>query len=478
MNHLKASLLVLGNLLTLFAFSQEKWDLRRCVDYAVANNITVKQSQIQEKLAQLQYLQLKDSRWPSLNLNTNQGFQFGRSIDPATNQFTNTPVTFLSGQLQTGVTLFNWFSVKNNIEANRLTVEANKAATEKIKDDISLNVANAYLTALLTYEQTKIAAVAIDQTKEQLRTTRKKVDAGALPELNAAELEAQLARDSATLMVAESNRQLNLLQLKAILNMDAALPFDITTPPVEMIPVESFAELEPNLVYNLAMANQPQQLANKYRYESSTYNIKVAKAGLYPTISGFGSLQSNFSSASKQPIGAPVVSVFPTSSFVNVTGNNFFVQVPVTRFNDFKTVGLGRQFDNNFRQSIGVSIQVPIFNGHQAKTNWQRSIVNQQNLVLQMQADSLTLKQNIYQAYQGAVSAFQTLQGRNKTLATSEYAYSLGKKRYDIGLLPTLDLLTLSTNVQRAMIEVVSAKFDYVFRMKVLEFYKGRGLKL
>ncbi|MES2775137.1 MAG: TolC family protein [Bacteroidota bacterium] len=460
------------------AVAQEKWDLRRCVDYAVSNNITIKQSQIQEKIAELQYLQLRDSRWPSLNFSTNQGFQFGRSIDPATNQFTNTPVTFLSGQLQTGVTLFNWFSKKNNIEATRLTVQANKAGTEKIKDDISLNVANAYLTALLAYEQTMIAGVAVDQTKEQLSITRKRVNAGALPELNAAELEAQLARDSATLMVAESNRQLNLLQLKAILNMDAAVPFDITTPPVELIPVESFAELEPNMVYQLAMNNQPQQLANKFRYESSQYNIKVAKAGLYPTISGFGSLQSNFSSASKQPIGTPITSITPTTSFVNVTGNNYFIQVPVTRYNEFNTVGFGRQFDNNFRQSVGIGLQVPIFNGHQAKTMWKRSIVDQQNLVLQMQADSLLLKQNIYQAYQGAVSAFQTLQGRKKTLETSEYALSLGQKRYDIGLLPTLDLLTLSTNVQRAKIDVVSAKFDYVFRMKVLEFYKGRGIKL
>jgi len=478
MNHLKARLVALGTLLSLYAVSQEKWDLRRCVDYAAANNITIKQSQIQEKLAQLQYLQLKDSRWPSLNLTTNQGFQFGRSIDPATNQFTNTPVNFLSGQLQTGVTLFNWFSVKNNIEANRLTLEANKAATAKIKDDISLNVANAYLTALLTYEQTKIAAVTINQTKEQLDNTRKRVDAGALPELNAAELEAQLARDSATFLVAESNRQLNLLQLKAILNLDAAAQFDIATPPVELIPVEGFAELEPNLVYQLAMTNQPQQLANKYRFESSEYNIKVAKAGLYPTISGFGSLQSNFSSASKQPVGMPLISVVPTTSFVNVTGANYFVSVPITRFNEFNTVGFGRQFDNNFRQSIGVSLQVPIFNGHLARANWQRSMVNQQNLVLQMQADSLTLKQNIYQAYQGAVSAFQTVQGRKKTLETSEYAYSLGQKRYDIGLLPTLDLLTLSTNVQRAKIDLVSAQFDYVFRMKVLEFYKGMGIKL
>ncbi|MEO7312681.1 MAG: TolC family protein [Chitinophagaceae bacterium] len=458
--------------------AQEKWDLRRCVDYAVSNNISIKQSQVQEKLAELQYLQLRDSRWPSLNFNTNQGFQFGRSIDPATNQFTNAPVTFVSGQLQTGVTLFNWFSIKNNIEANRLTVQANKAATEKVKDDISLNVANAYLTALLTYEQSKLAEIVISETTQQLGITRKKVNAGALPELNAAELEAQLARDSATYLVSESNRQLNLLQLKAILNMDASTPFDIATPPVEAIPVEGFAELEPSLVYQLAMNSQPQQISNKYRLASQEYNIKVAKAGLYPTFSGFGSLQSSFSSASKRPKGTPITSVTPTTSFVTVTGSNYFIQVPITRYNEFNTVGFGRQFGDNFRQSLGIGMQVPIFNGHQAKTNWQRSVVNQQNLVLQMQADSLTLKQNIYQAYQGALSAYQTWQGRKKTLETSEYALSLGRKRYDIGLLPTLDLLTLTTNLQRAQIDVLSARFDYVFRMKVLEFYKGRGIKL
>jgi len=475
----KIILSLIGGLLCFTSIqAQDTWDLRRCVEYAVANNISIKQADVQAKISAVQYLQSKASQLPTLNMGNSAGFQFGRSIDPVTNQFTNQEIGFYNTNLQTGVTLFNWFSVKNTVAANKLTLQADQAITEKVKNDISLNVANAYLTALLTYEQMNIAEVTMLQTKEQLANTRKRVNAGALPELNAAELEAQFANDSATFVSIQSNRQLNLLQLKAILNMDAAAPFDIATPPVELIPVETFGELEPSLVYATAMRTQPQQIANRLRLAAQDKFIDAARGQMYPTLSAFGSLQTSFSSANKNPSGTPVITVVNTPAFITVAGNPVFVQSPSTKYNSFETVGIFNQFGDNFRQSLGISLQVPIFNGRQARSNWERSKLTRENTLLQLQADSQTLKQNIYQAYQSAVSSFQIFQGKKKSVESSEYAYSLGKKRYDIGLLPTLDLLILNTNVQRAKLDMTSAQFDYVFRMKVLEFYKGNGIKL
>ena len=176
----------IGWLFTVAGFGQEKWDLRRCVDYALANNISVQQSKVQERLSELIYLQSKDSRWPTANIQGQGGEQFGRSVDPTTNLFTTQAISFLNMGLQSGVTLFNFFGIKNTIAANKLTVAANKAQTDKIRNDISLNVAAGYLQALLSNEQAFIAEVQVAQTKEQLAATRKRVDAGALPELNAA----------------------------------------------------------------------------------------------------------------------------------------------------------------------------------------------------------------------------------------------------------------------------------------------------
>ncbi len=471
-------LLLCGCVAFFTGYGQEKWDLRKSVAYAVANNISIKQSQVQQRLSEIQYLLSKAAALPTLNSGNNGGFQLGRSIDPVTNQFTNQQIGFISTQLQGGITLFNWFTIKNTTAAARLTADANRQVTEKLKDDISLNVANAYLTALLSGEQIKIAEATVAQTKQQLNDTRKRVNAGALPELNAVQLVAQLATDSATLVTAQNTRQLNLLQLKALLYLDPAAPFDIDAPPVESIPVESFAELQPDLVYRMAVQIQPQLIANDLKLKAADKNIAAARGSMYPTISAFGSVQSSFSSANKIPYGTPVVTFNPGASYINVNGSSYFINSPSVKYNSFNTVGFFNQFGDNFRQSIGLSLQIPILNGRQARSSWDRAKLDRENIALQTIADSLALKQNIYQAYVGAVSAFQTYQSRQKAVDASQYAYDLGKKRFDIGLLPTFDLLILSTNLQRAKIDVASSQYDYVFRMKVLEFYKGRGIKL
>jgi outer membrane protein len=459
--------------------AQEKWDLRKCVEYAVQNNISVKQNEIQERLNELVYHQSQNGRWPTLNFATSVGEQFGRSIDPTTNLFTQNNITFSNINLQSGVTLFNFFNQKNTIDANRMTVEATKTQTKKIQEDIALNVAAAYLQALLTYQTKRTAEVTAAQTLEQLVVTRKRVDAGALPELNAAELEAQLARDSANVITAESNYRLNLLQLKALLNLDAGYPFDITTPDISTFPVAPLSELDPELVYSAAIKLRPQQIANELNYEAALKRAKAAKATMMPTIGAFGSIQSAFSSAlSVLPKGNNIPVVVQTNSFVNIAGNQYFLNTPISRPESTVPANYWRQLDFNFRQSLGVNLQVPIFNGSQARTNYRRAMVNSENIKLQMKADSLKLKQDIYTAYQNEVNALATYNSRTKAYQTASYSYTLGKQRYEVGLLPVLELITLQNNMQRALIDQMVSRYDFVFRVKILEFYRGTGIVL
>ena len=461
------------------AMAQEKWDLRRCVDYALANNISIQQSKVQEQLSTLTYQQSKDGRWPTANFQGNGGEQFGRSVDPTTNLFTNNNIAFLNVGLQSGVTLFNFFSIKNTIAANRLTVEANKAQTDKIRNDISLNVAASYLQALLSHEQERTASVQISQTTEQLNVTRKRVDAGDLPELNAAELEAQLARDSATFVTAHSQYLLNLLSLKALLNLDAATPFEIATPPVESIPVDPLSELEPDYVYALAVKTQPLQLANEMRFKAAQKMTAAARGQMYPTLGGFINLNTSYSSALENIYtGTPIITYNPSALYVPVSGTNYAVYTPSQEFPGVEKANVTRQFDRNFRQSVGLNLSVPIFNGNQARTNWRKAQVNELSQSLQAKADSQQLKQDIYQAHTNALSGLQTFNSRRKTVETAQRSYDLGRKRFEIGLLPTLDLITLQNNLQRAKIDALSAQYDYVFRLKILEFYKGNGIRL
>lgn len=474
--------IILSSILLFFSaqtHAQEKWDLRRCVEYAVANNINIKQADVQAKISALTLNQSKLQRWPTANFQNSNGFQFGRSIDPATNGFTTDQVTFSQFGLSTNVTLFNFNSQKNTILGNEFETKAQSANVDKWKNDISLSVAAAYLQALLSREQVNISKVQIVQTTEQLTNTRKLVNAGSLPELNAAELEAQLARDSSTYVVAFSTYQTNLLALKVWMNLDPALPFDLDTPPVNMIPVETFADLQPEAVYQLAIANMPLQRVNGLRLQSLEKFVKAAKGNMYPTIGAFGNLNSAFSSAfTTLPKGANIPVVIPIgfTSAGSPTNLNVFREAFVPAATQKAT--FGRQLDYNFRQSVGISLTVPIFNGGQARTAWQRSKLNYQNQQLQVERDNQTLKQDIYRAYNDASAAFQRFQASVKSVQTAEYSYELTRKRYEAGLLRTIDLITNQNNLFRARLEKISNQFDYVFRMKVLEFYKGQGLKL
>ncbi len=462
----------------------EEWDLRRCVDYAIQNNISVRQSDVQRRVADLLYDQNKKSKIPNASFNFNNGYQFGRSIDPTTNLFTNQQLLFQGFQFNTDITIFNWNRINHNIASSRSEAEASVADVEKNRNDIALNVATAYLTALLSKVQVDIVRVQLKQSQDQLYDTRKRVDAGTLPELNAVDLEAQVARDSASVISADATYQLNLLSLKALLNLDAAQPFRIAVPPVDQIPVDPIAELQPDLVFDLAMKNQPAQKANELRRQSLEHSIAAARSSLFPSIYASGGLASNFSSSNLKTTGADFLGYIETVNVVNVNGVLTPVQMPNVKVNTAKKnfgeywQGYGDQLSNNFRQNIGIGISVPINNGFSARTNYKRSKLNLESQQLVIEQSNQQLKQDIYNAYTNAVASLQKYNASKASLSAAQKSFDYSSRRYELGMLGTLELITSQSNLTRTKIDVANAQFDYVFRMKVLEFYKGMGIKL
>ncbi|WP_276499934.1 TolC family protein [Terrimonas pollutisoli] len=459
------------------SFAQQKWDLRQCVEYAMKNNISVRQADVQARIAALTYQQSKLSQYPYANLQNSAGYQFGRSIDPSTNQFTNDKILFTNHSLNVNLDLFNWFRKKNTVAANRFQADAYVQGVEKARNDIALNVANAYLQIVLNAEQIKISDVQVKQSLDQADNIRKRVDAGALPELNLAEIEAQLANDSSTLLTANANYTLSVLQLKALLNVDADVPFDVEIPPVELIPVEALADLDPAAVYQLATTNMPQQKINELNLQAAIKNVAAAKGSLYPSFSLFGGLDTRYSDAQKLLPKDYASTIIPIG-FVDINGSNYIVQSQQLLPTGTTKNTYFRQLNNNFSQSIGLGLSVPIFNGGVARTNWKKAQLNVTNVELQRELDSKTLKQDIYQAHANAIAALQKFNASSKSVETSQKAYDFAKKRFDVGLLNTIDLITNQNNLFRARINRASAQADYVFKMKLLEFYKGQGLKL
>lgn len=467
------------------ASAQEKWNLRTIVDYAMANNIGVKQSEIQAKLSALTYNQSRLSLYPTVNFGGNTSVNNGNNQDPITFQRINETFLTAGMQLQTSADIFNFYSKRNTIAANEWELKAAVANVGKIKNDIALSAANAYLQVLLAIEQEKITLVQVAQTTEQLNNVRKQVAAGSLPELNFVQLEAQLALDSVNYINAKGGVTQSILNLKNFMNIDAAAPFEVDVPPVESIPVEPIADLMPADVYQLALTNQPLQQVNAFRLQAAQKNKAAARGAMYPTISAFGNISSNYLAFSKQPFYDRVFSGYVPSTNglkANVNGTLYDVQSPTFTQGNLlgyiKPSSLGTQLADNRRQSIGLSVSVPIFNSGSLKTNYERSKLNIQTLEYQKTQDDLQLKQDIYQAHNAALIALEKFNASKKSVASSEKTFEFANKRFGVGMLSSFDLITTQNNLLRAKLEYTINQFDYVFKMKVLEFYRGQGLKL
>jgi outer membrane protein len=341
-----------------------------------------------------------------------------------------------------------------------------------------MNVATAYLQTLLAYEQIDISKVQIAQTTVRLGNIRKQVVAGVLPPLNQLELEAQLARDSAAYVRTLSTYQQQIILLKALLTLDMATPFDIEKPDVSAIPVEPLAALQPAAVYDEALKSLPQQRVNDLQIQAALKNIQSANAAMKPTISAFGTVGSQYSNNFPDRNSIVQTGKLDTLGAVDLGGGVIRYAVR-PNFAITRNTPYGAQlFDVNLRQAVGLTLSVPIFNNRQLRTARDRAVLNAENLRLQSQADNMRLQQDIYSAYTNAVNALEQYRAAQKALETTERALEFSQKRFDVGLLPLVELINNQNNVTRSRVEAASARYEYVFRMKLLEFYRGKGIRL
>lgn len=463
-------------LLSLNGFGQEKWNLRQCVDFALKNNISVRQSDVQATISAITAKQGQASLYPNLTGSINSSYQHGLTTNPTTNILES--ASYLSGNmnLQASYNIFNWNARKNTIAANNLNLKADETGINKAQNDISLAVANAFLQVMLRREQARISELQMNQSKAQLSNTRKLVNAGSQPELNAIQLEAQLAKDSSALLQANALIEQSLINLKAYLNYDFETPFDIASPAVEDIPIENITDVQPDAVYRLALQTQPLQKMYRYRIEAAGKEVKAARGYMYPGLAAFGGMSTRVINA-KRPVPGRLPDK-PDGSYVNIAGTQYPVYSPSVGIVGYSRTSLFTQLNQNFGQDIGIGINFSIFNNYTSRTQWERAKANVINLTLQNEQENLNLKANIYNAYQDAFSSFQKYQSSQRTVAYSQKALDISKKRFDIGLLGTLDYIITQNNFYLAQIEEVSNQYDFVFKMKVLEFYKGQGIKL
>jgi outer membrane protein len=462
---------------SVFSMAQETWSLERCVMQAQENSRLVKQSQIQVKNAKLLQKQNEYERYPSVSANSNLGFNFGRSVNPSTYTFENSSTNYNSWGLNARATVYNGGRINNQIKQGALDIQAAQADLEQSASTIGLQVAQAYLQILLYDEQLENAKKRLQTAQSQLDRTEKQIKAGQLAPTARYELIAQVARDEQAIVTASNNVEIGTLNLKNLLELSPEMAFKIEKPSI-ILPSDANPDgFMFRAVYNQALTTQPQIKAAEYRIKSAEMGVKVAEANLLPSLSINGSLGSNYSSTildyTKGTVETREVS---RPAKVN--------NVPVTITESVRDIinapkkGYSSQLGNNFGQGIGLNLSIPIFEGFRNKIGVQRQKLNVESQMLTLDREKQTLKSDVLTAIANAKAAKKQFEAAQKSYEAQKAAFEAVDKRLQIGNANGFELTVAKNNMDTAQGDVTVAKYDYLFRLKIVEFYEGKKLSL
>ena len=466
------------------AEAQQKLDLEQCIATALQNNLQIKQAQLQVQGNQNALEQSRFSRYPNLNFNASQGVQLGRNINPFTNQFVEQSVNFSQFQLSAGATIFSGYQIQNGIKQNSLNLQATQKDLESNRNNLIVNVATAYLNALNGEEQLDNARRQAETTQLQLTRTEKLVKAGTLPEMNLYDIQAQLANDELTIVNAQNNVEVSKLTLKQLMNLPANEQFDIER---INVPTPSTAPYDATIdqVFNAALKYLPDMEAAQLRIEAARTGVEIARGAKLPVLSVNGGLSSSFSSAA------------PKERFIGNGGVGQLIDIPSqTRYvsfqnirvplieqitipsGDIKRFGYFDQLDFNRNASLSLNLRMPIFNGYQVRYRIANAQIQQKNAELQSGIVRNQVRQNVEQAYYNMTNAAKRYQATAKQVESLERAFRASESRFSAGAINSVDYNIAKTNLDRARINLIQAKYDYLFRTKILDFYQNKPFKL
>lgn len=434
------SILLIGFLFSISSWAQQKtWTLEECVNYALENNISVQQGQNTLLINEQDVIASKGNLMPSLNFSAGQGLTLGnQEIFPG--QFVDRTANSTNMGINVNQTIFNGFRLTNLYKQSQLTLDRNELELKRIKDDISLNVVNAYLNVLFNKENLETAQAQVAFSQKQVEQTRALVDAGSQPVANIYDVEATLSSDEQTLTVAENNFNLALLTLSQLLQ----LPYDGFA--VEIIEVDSpsaslmYKDIEPILDY-----------AYKTRYEIlvAEKNIEGAELGTEISRSGF----------------------LPILSFRYAFGSNVFY----SNLSDDEAAFF-TQLNDNKTQSFGLNLTVPIFSRFQNKTAVAQAQIQEENARLNLDQAKLDVESNIQRAFTDAQAALKAYEASKKSLEAQKLAFNNSQERYNLGAMNSFDLEQSRIQLVNAQSRLINAKYDFIFKTKVLDFYLGKPI--
>ena len=453
--------------------AQEQWSLEQCITYAQQNNIQLKQSGLMTELSQDSYTQSKLGLLPNLNASSTYGINTGKNIDPTSNLFVNQTIRSGNFSLSTNVTLFSGFSRINEMRKAYFDFMASKYSTEQLVNDISLTVATAYLQILFAQENYSNAQAQQQLTTQQVDRTKILVDANVLAQGSLLQIQSQEAADELATVNAKNQLDLAKLNLQQLLNLDK--PVDIIIPKLNIPTAMAFQEMNAGMLYETALTLQPSIKSAQFKVQGAQKGLAAAHGGYSPSLSLFGSLSSQYSNAVKRVKDGSLSYDTTLIGFDGVNLNPVYSLYPSYQF---ENTPLGNQLKDNFGQGVGVSLNFPIFNGWMTHTNISRSKVNLLNEQLNLDLQKQQLKKNVETAFADAVAGNDRYEAALKSETSFELSFNYTEQKFNAGLLTSFDYVTAQNSLTRAKSEVLQAKFDYIFKLKVLDYYQGKPLNL
>jgi len=441
---IRISLILLLVTVPITIFGQKQWTLQECIDFAISNNIQIKQQELSIESSEIELNTSKNSRLPSLSAGASQNLNFGRSQSMATGMYEQNTSASTGLSLSSSVSIFNGMRISNQIKGDELDLMAATEGLKKAKENLSLNVASYFLDILFKKELLKVAEEQYSLTEKQVERTQAMAKEGAIPASQVYDIKAQLARDDLNITNAKNDLSLSLLNLSQLLNLTDNNGFDITEPRFTMETGNPILH-DPSRIYSIALDTKPHIKEAEYKLESSHIDIKLAKSNYWPSIS-FGASYNN--------------------------GFNHIFDSSISNIN------ISDQIKNNQRQALGLNLSIPIFNRFQTRNQVRMAQLAADNMTLELDNIKLILYKEIQQAYQSALAAQARYFSTLKAYEAAQESYRYAEERYELQMLSSYDFNEARTKLVTTLSEQLQAKYDFLFRNKILDFYMGEDITL
>lgn len=425
---------------------------------------------ISQQIAKNNVVESKANLLPSINAFASHTYNYGLTINPFTNTFANQEVTADDFALSGSLTIFGGFQNINTVKQNQLNYKASQLDLQYSKNNIALSIAQGYLQILLDKELLTVANNQQSISAQEVDRTKKLVDAGSLAKSNLLDIESQEANDEVGTINAQNQLDLAMLSLAQLLDLDSAQMLTIIAPEIS-VPENNNLD-EPEKVFTKALTTQPDVMSAQTRWESSERTEAISRGGLMPKLTLTGSIGTGFSTANTEVVGQNVTyDTIPTTiPTVGVLYPNYSYTT--------RMVPYGKQLNNNRNESFGFRLTIPIFNGLQSNIAYQNAKLNAQNAYYSYQLSELNLRKTIQQAYADALAALKNYHAVEKSVVALKESFNYTQSKFDLGMSTSLDYNTAKTNLAKAESSLLQAKYNYVFKAKVLDFYEGKPLKL